>query len=143
MPYKKLVKELIAKCFEKVRIKNVPRNNNKFIDIMTNVASLKPIPIEEEETIMNIKILKKPSHMLEFIHNEKILSCFLVHHDEWYKDIYVHLEDGISHEEHKNKFQNTRLKKETPRYVQLGMLYMEDILKVHYPGVCSNKRLKG
>lgn len=51
--------------FDKYIIENIPRKNNKYADAMASVASVMPIYIEDEETILKIKNLGQPSCLYE------------------------------------------------------------------------------
>lgn len=55
-PYKIVIIELL-KEFDSYRIQNIPCTNNRYVDAMVSVASLVPIDIEDEETMLTIKKL--------------------------------------------------------------------------------------
>ena len=46
-PYKEMMKSLLI-YFNEYEIDNIQRDNNKYVDIMVNIASLTPINIEDE-----------------------------------------------------------------------------------------------
>jgi len=48
--------------FDDYHIENIPRDDNKYVDIMANATSLAPINTEDEETILTIKNLVISSH---------------------------------------------------------------------------------
>jgi len=60
-PYKEMVKNLLM-YFSEYYIENIQRDNNRYVDAMASAASLAPINIEHEQTILNIKNIDKPSH---------------------------------------------------------------------------------
>lgn len=56
-PKKYLVDSMIQRCFLHIQFENISKNNNKFADVMANIASLIPISVEDEETIIKINNL--------------------------------------------------------------------------------------
>jgi len=61
-PYKVIVVELIDK-FYRYNIHNILRTKNRYVDVMASVASLAPIEIEDEETILTNRNLGIPSYL--------------------------------------------------------------------------------
>lgn len=53
--------------FDKYIIEIIPRKDNRYIDAMESVASLMPIDIEDEETIIKLKMLGHTSCSFKFI----------------------------------------------------------------------------
>lgn len=49
---------MVERYFARVQFENIPRNNNRFTDVMENVVSLIVISIKYEENLININILK-------------------------------------------------------------------------------------
>ena len=47
--------------FYKSEVLYISRNRNRFVDSMANVASLTPIPIEDEKKLININSLNSSS----------------------------------------------------------------------------------
>jgi len=68
-PYKIVVAELLDE-FTRYSIHNIPRTNNKYVDVMASTNSLASIEIEDEETILNIRKLGTPSYLdhIEKVH---------------------------------------------------------------------------
>ena len=51
--------------FDKYTIKNIPRTNNNYANIMASATSLVPIEIEDEEIILKIKKIGMPSCIIK------------------------------------------------------------------------------
>lgn len=60
-PHKEMVKGILM-YFSYYQIDNIPWDNNRYVDVMTSVSSLSPINIEDEQTIITIKNIGRPSH---------------------------------------------------------------------------------
>lgn len=87
----------ILMYFNEYEIDNIPRENNRYMDVMESATSLAPIQIEYEVTIIKITNLGKPSHdylVEDFIKD----SCFAnecISISPWYEYIYTCLKNGI------------------------------------------------
>lgn len=75
--YRVLVIKLL-KILDKYTIETIPRTNNRYVDAMASVASLVPIELENEETILTIHKLSSPSYIS---HIYSIISCLLANDD--------------------------------------------------------------
>lgn len=99
IPYKDLVKYVLSTHFDKVQFENIPRNINKCVDMMTNVACLTPITIEYEYIIISKNGINNPSYIvylddtLKFPNTPRVNVCFMVPHETWYANIYKYLKD--------------------------------------------------
>lgn len=63
---------------DKYTIKTILRTNNRYADAMTSAASLVPIDLEDEETILTICKLSSPSYTSHLL---SILSCLIANDD--------------------------------------------------------------
>jgi len=64
---------------------------------MASVASLDPINIEDEETIITIKNIGNPSyeHVVEEFFEDQCYISTCINMCEWYQDVFYYLKDGV------------------------------------------------
>jgi len=95
-PYKEKVENLFI-YFNEYEIDNIPRDRNRYTNLMANVTSLTPIPTEDEDTILTIKIIGKPSHdfVVEDFIEDHYFSSTWINACEWYQDILNYLKYGV------------------------------------------------
>lgn len=60
-PYKEILENLLI-YFNEYKIGNIPRDNNKYFDVISSASSLAPINMKYEKTILIIKNISKSSH---------------------------------------------------------------------------------
>lgn len=80
--------------FDDYQIENICRDNNRYVNVVTSLAS---INIEDEETILTITNLSRPSHayiVTNFIDEHYFFATYLDACD-WYRDVFSYLNDGI------------------------------------------------
>lgn len=89
-PYKIVIAELLDK-FDSYSIQNIPWNNNGYIYVIANAASLAPININDEEIMFTIKKLGAPSY-LEYLDHVHVFHLILDDDTKhWYDYIYNYL----------------------------------------------------
>jgi len=102
-----------------IQFENILRNNNRFVDVMANVASLTPISVEDEETIIKINNLRHNSFVDDddyqgFFNKEPLIYVILPMH-EWYANIYNYLKHEKVPYLYQRKFLKRRLKQMATR----------------------------
>jgi len=85
-----MVLELLQN-FDEYEIENIPRSNNRYIDVMANATSLAPIKIEDEEIVLEIKNLNKASNLTLIVRDLCANYYFKSHNNSysyWYYSMY-------------------------------------------------------
>jgi len=67
---------------DRYTIETIPRTNNRYANAMASIASLVPIELEDEETILTICKLSSPSYTT---HLRSIFS-YLIANDDAFQD---------------------------------------------------------
>jgi len=121
-PYKEIVKSLLL-YFDEYKIDSIPRDNNRYADVMTSVISLTSINIKDEETILIIKNIGKPSHehVVEDFVEDQCYATTSINVCEWYQDVFYYIRDGVVPIAFNHNAIN-RLKKLATKYVIIGNL---------------------
>lgn len=76
-PYRLVVLELLEQL-HRYTINTIARTNNRYADAMASVASLVPIELEDEETILTVRNLSSPSYQNHLIMSLLILSLMMM-----------------------------------------------------------------
>lgn len=121
-PYRVVVIEFLERL-DKYIIETIPKTNNRYADAMESIASLVPIEIEYEDTILTIHKLCSPYYTT---HISSIFSYLITNDDafqDWYFDIYGYLKDQ-SIPSNYTKNDRLRLRRTTMKYVIIGDIYI-------------------
>lgn len=90
---------MIQRGFTQIQFENISRNNNRFTNVIANVASLTNILVEDEKTTIKINSLRYCSFTNDdgyqgFFKKESLIFVILPLH-KWYANIYEYLKQGM------------------------------------------------
>ena len=121
-PYKEMVTSLPI-YFNEYKIESIPRDNIMCVDVMASATSLAPINIENEETILIIKNIGKPSHehVFEYFLEDHYFLTTCINVCEWYQDVFDFVKHVVIPIEF-DHYARTRLKTLAIKYVIIGDL---------------------